>query len=60
MSQPIALTNGQHEIKIYTVKNRGRAVFQLSFYEAVIVSAKLTASCPTRAAKPRSFSVASQ
>jgi len=33
MSQPIVLTNGQHEIKIYTVQNRGRAVFQLSFYE---------------------------
>jgi len=35
MSQPIVLTNGQHEIKIYTVQNRGRAVFQLSFYEGV-------------------------
>lgn len=33
MSQPIVLTNGQHEIKIYTVQNRGRAVFQLSYYE---------------------------
>jgi len=33
MSQPIVLTNGTHEIKIYTVQNRGRAVFQLSFYE---------------------------
>jgi hypothetical protein len=33
MSQPIVHTNGQHEIKIYTVKNRGRAVFQLSYYE---------------------------
>jgi integrase len=33
MSQPIVLTNGQHEIKIYTVQNRGRAVYQLSFYE---------------------------
>lgn len=32
MSQPIVLTSGQHEIKIYTVQNRGRAVFQLSFY----------------------------
>lgn len=33
MSQPIVLTNGQHEIKIYTVLNRGRQVFQLSYYE---------------------------
>ena len=33
MSQPIILTNGTHEIKIYTVQNRGRAVFQLSYYE---------------------------
>lgn len=33
MSQPIVLTNGQHEIKIYTVQNRGRSVFQLSYYE---------------------------
>ena len=33
MSQPIVLTNGIHEIKIYTVQNRGRAVFQLSYYE---------------------------
>jgi integrase len=33
MNQPIILTNGQHEIKIYTVQNRGRAVFQLSYYE---------------------------
>src|SRR5882762_3819449 len=33
MSQPIVLTNGQHEIKIYTVQNRGRPVFQLSYYE---------------------------
>jgi len=33
MSQPIVLTNGQHEIRIYTVQNRGRAVFQLSYYE---------------------------
>ena len=31
--QPIVLTNGQHEIKIYTVQNRGRSVFQLSYYE---------------------------
>ena len=33
MKQPIVLTNGQHEIKIYTVQNRGRSVFQLSYYE---------------------------
>ena len=33
MSQPIVLTNGQHEIKIYAVQNRGRSVFQLSYYE---------------------------
>ena len=31
--QPIVLTNGQHEIKIYTVLNRGRSVYQLSYYE---------------------------
>ena len=33
MNQPIVLTNGQHEIKIYTVQNHGRPVFQLSYYE---------------------------
>src|SRR5476649_903175 len=33
MSQPIVITNGKHDIKIYTVQNRGRSVFQLSFYE---------------------------
>jgi len=33
MSQPIVLTNGTHEIKIYTVQNRGRSFYQLSFYE---------------------------
>ncbi len=33
MSQPIVITNGQHEIKIYTVRNRDRSVFQLSYYE---------------------------
>lgn len=33
MSQPIVLTNGNHEIKIYTVQNRGRPMFQLSYYE---------------------------
>lgn len=33
MSQPIVLTNGIHEIKIYTVQNRSREVYQLSFYE---------------------------
>lgn len=30
---PIVLTNGQHEVKIYAVQNRGRSVYQLSFYE---------------------------
>jgi hypothetical protein len=33
MKQPIVLTNGKQEIKIYTVQNRGRSVYQLSFYE---------------------------
>jgi len=33
MSHPIVLTNGQHEVKIYTVQNRGRSVFQISYYE---------------------------
>lgn len=33
MKQPIVLTNGQHEVKIYTVQNRGREVSQLSYYE---------------------------
>jgi len=33
MSQPIVLTNGQQEVKIYTVQNRGRSVYQLSFHE---------------------------
>ena len=33
MRKPIVLTNGQHEIKIYTVQNRGRSVFQLSYHE---------------------------
>lgn len=33
MNQPIVLTNGQHEVKIYTVQNRGRSVYQLSYYE---------------------------
>jgi hypothetical protein len=33
MKQPIVLTNGNQEIKIYTVQNRGRSVYQLSFYE---------------------------
>jgi integrase len=33
MNAPIVLTNGQHEIKIYTVQNRGRPVYQLSYYE---------------------------
>jgi len=33
MAQPIILTNGSHEIKIYTVQNRGRSIYQLSYYE---------------------------
>ena len=34
MSKPIIISNGSQEIKIYTVVNRGRQVFQISFYEA--------------------------
>lgn len=33
MNQPIVLTNGEHEVKIYAVRNRGRLVYQLSFHE---------------------------
>lgn len=33
MSKPIIVSNGTHEIKIYTVTNRGNQVFQLSYYE---------------------------
>lgn len=33
MSQPTVITNGNNEIKIYTVQNRGRAVYQLSYYK---------------------------
>lgn len=33
-SKPIVLTNGSQEVKIYTVKNRDRFVFQLSYQEA--------------------------
>jgi len=33
MSEPITVTNGQNEIKIYTVQNRGRSIYQLSYYE---------------------------
>ena len=33
MSQPIEITNGSHEIKIYTVQNRERVMYQLSYYE---------------------------
>jgi hypothetical protein len=34
MRKPIIVSNGTHEIQIYTVVNRGRPVCQLSFYEA--------------------------
>src|SRR5687767_11657482 len=34
MSKPIIIINGSQEIKIYTVVNRGRQVFRISFYEA--------------------------
>jgi integrase len=34
VNKPTIISNGTHEIKIYTVLNRGRQVFQLSFYEA--------------------------
>jgi integrase len=30
---PIVIANGSHEIKIYTVKNRGRSLFQLSWHQ---------------------------
>jgi len=33
MSKPVIISNGTHEIKIYPVMNRGRQVFQLSYYE---------------------------
>lgn len=33
-SKPIVLTNGSQEVKIYTVKNRDRFVFQLSYQDA--------------------------
>ncbi|MDP3072360.1 MAG: site-specific integrase [Opitutaceae bacterium] len=33
MNQPIILTNGEHEVKIYTVRNRDRWSYQLSFHE---------------------------
>ena len=33
MNQPIVLTNGEHEVKIYTVRNRDRWSYQLSYYE---------------------------
>ncbi|OAM89688.1 hypothetical protein AW736_11950 [Termitidicoccus mucosus] len=32
-SKPIVLTNGSQEVKIYTVQNRGRSVYQLSYQE---------------------------
>jgi integrase len=34
MSNAITVSNGQQEIKIYTVQNRGHAVYQLSYYQA--------------------------
>jgi len=33
MSKPIEIANGSHEIKIYTVQNRDRVMYQLSYYE---------------------------
>lgn len=30
---PIVIANGSHEVKIYTVKNRGRSLFQLSWHQ---------------------------
>ncbi len=33
MSKPVTISNGTQEIKIYPVMNRGRQVFQLSYYE---------------------------
>src|SRR5688500_8061810 len=33
MNQPIVLTNGEHEVKIYTVRNRDRWSYQLSYHE---------------------------
>ena len=55
MSQPIVLTNGQHEIKIYTVQNRGRSVYQPSFYEGGHRQRKTFANGQSPAARPNSF-----
>lgn len=33
MNQPIVLTNGEHEVKIYTVRNRDRWSYQLSYHQ---------------------------
>ncbi len=33
MNQPIVFTNGEHEVKIYTVRNRDRWSYQLSYHE---------------------------
>lgn len=33
MSKPVIISNGTHEVRIYTVSNRGKQVFQLSYYE---------------------------
>ncbi|MDR1281328.1 MAG: site-specific integrase [Opitutaceae bacterium] len=30
---PIVIANGSHEVKIYTVRNRGRSLFQLSWHQ---------------------------
>jgi integrase len=34
MPSPITVSNGQQEVRIYTIKNRGKTVYQLSFYQA--------------------------
>ena len=34
MPSPITVSNGQQEVRIYTIKNRGKTVYQLSFYTA--------------------------
>ena len=33
MSKPVIVSNGSHEVRIYSVMNRGRRVFQISYYE---------------------------
>ncbi|MSU51672.1 MAG: hypothetical protein EXS37_21705 [Opitutus sp.] len=42
MGQPIVLSNGQHEIRIYMVQNRGRAVYQLSYYKNYVRNIPIT------------------